>query len=94
MFSTARKLSALSFILAVINIAGMIMVTMYFVYERLDFHWMFAWLMYLVSITVIGLLLTISIRSFVQDSELESSSNSLQIKKLKERIEELEKVVK
>lgn len=94
MFSTARKLSALSFILAVINITGMIMVTMYFVNEGLVFHWFFAWLMYLVSITMIGLLLTISIRSFVQDSELESSSNSLQIKKLKERIEELEKVAK
>ena len=94
MFSSARKLAAFSFILAVVNIVGLIMVTMYFVGQRMPFHWMFAWLMYLISITVIGLLLTVSIRSFLQDSELESTSTSMQIKKLKERIEELEKVVK
>ena len=94
MFSTPRKLAALSFILAVINIVGLVMVTMYFIGQNMAFHWMFAWLMYLISITVIGVLLTVSIRSFVQDSELESSSTSLQIKKLKERIEELEKIVK
>jgi len=94
MFSTARKLSALSFILAVVNIVGLVMVTMYFIGQGLAFHWMFAWLMYLVSITVIGLLLTVSIRSFVQDSELESNSNAMQMKKMKERIEELERKLK
>ena len=94
MFSTPRKLAALSFILAVVNIVGLIMVTMYFVGQRMAFHWMFAWLMYLISITIIGVLLTVSIRSFVQDSELESTSTSAQIKKLKDRIEDLEKVVK
>ena len=94
MFSTARKLSALSFILVVANIVGLIMVAMYFVSLRMDFHWMFACLMYLITTTVIGLCLTISIRTFVQDSELESSSNATQIRKLKERIEELERHVK
>ena len=94
MFSTARKLSALSFILAVVNIVGLVMVAMYFIGQGMEFHWMFAWMMYLISITVIGLLLTVSIRSFVQDSELESNSNALQIKKLKERIDELERKLK
>ena len=94
MFSTARKLSALSFILVVANIVGLIMVAMYFVSLRMDFHWMFACLMYLITMTVIALCLTISIRTFVQDSELESSSNATQIRKLKERIEELERHVK
>ena len=94
MFSTARKLSALSFILAVINIVGLAMVTMYFIGQGMEFHWFFAWLMYLVSISVIGVLLTVGIRSFVQDSELESNSTALQIKKLKERIEDLERKLK
>lgn len=94
MFSTARKLGALSFILAVINIAGLVMVTLYFISQGLAFHWLFAWLMYLISITVIGVLLTVAIRTFVQDSELESNSNVLQLKKLKERIDELERNLK
>lgn len=94
MFSTARKLGALCFILAVTNIVGLIMVTIYFIDLGLAFSWMFAWLLYLISITAIGLLLTISIRSFVQDTELESNSTSIQIKALKDRIEELERIVK
>ena len=91
MFSTARKLGALSVILSVINVIGLIMVALYFIGQRMEFHWLFAWLMYLISITVLGVLLTVSIRSFVQDCELESNSTAIQIKKLKERIEELEK---
>ncbi len=94
MFSTARKLGALCFILAVANILGLIMVTIYFIDQGLGFGWMFAWMMYLITITVIGLLLTISIRSFVQDAELESNSTSIQIKNLKERITDLERIVK
>ena len=94
MFSTARKLGALCFILAVANIVGLIMVTMYFIGQGLGFSWMFAWLMYLITVTVMALLLTISVRSFVQDAELESSSTSIQIKNLKDRIAELEHIVK
>ena len=94
MFSTPRKLGALSFILAIVNIVGLVMVTMYFINQGMGFSWMFAWLMYLISITLISVLLTVGIRSFVEDSELESNSTALQIKKLTERIEELERIVK
>lgn len=90
MFSTARKLGVTCCILAAINIAGLAMVTLLLIGQGLPFSWIFAILMYLISITVIGLLLTLGIRSIVQDLELESESTALQIKKLKERMDELE----
>ena len=94
MFSTPRKLGVLCFILAVTNIVGLIMVTMCLIGQGVGFSVLFSWLLYLVTLTVIGLLLTISVRSFVQDSEFESSGTYAQIKKLKERIEELEHKLK
>ena len=97
MFSTSRKLSAISFIFSVANVIALIMVSLYFVQvdpEVLDFHWKFAWIMFLVCNTVIGVLLTVALRNFVQDSELESNSTAIHMKKLSNRIEELEKKLK
>lgn len=94
MFSTARKLGVTCCILAAINIAGLAMVTLLIVGQGLPFSWIFALLMYLISITVIGLLLTLGMRSIVQDSELETEGYAVQIKKLKERIDELEHKLK
>ena len=90
MFSTARKLGVTCCILTAINIAGLVMVALLVFGQGLPFSWIFALLMYLISVTVIGLLLTLGIRSIVQDSELESESTAIQIKKLRERIEVLE----
>lgn len=94
MFSTSRKLGAICFILAVVNIVGLVMLTLYFIGLNMSFATLFTCLLYVITCTTIGLLLTISVRSFVQDAELESSSTSAQISKLKERIEELEKLAK
>ena len=97
MFSTSRKLSAISFIFSVANVIALIMVSLYFIQvdpEVLDFHWKFAWIMFLICNTAIGLLLTIALRSFVQDSELEANSTTIHMKKLSSRIEELEKKLK
>jgi len=90
MFSTARKLGVTCCILAAINIAGLVMIALLIIGQGLPFSWIFAILMYLISITVIGLLVTLGIRSIVQDSELEAESTAVQIRKLKERIEALE----
>ena len=94
MYSSARKLTAISFILAALSILGLVMVTMFFIYLHLAFHWMFALLLYLISITLIGLLLTISLRSILQDMDVEYENQARQINKLKERIEDLELKVK
>lgn len=90
MFSTARKLGITCCILAAINIAGLAMIALLIIGQGLPFSWIFSILMYLISVTVIGLLLTLGIRSMVQDLELETENAALQIKKLRERIEALE----
>ena len=94
MYSTARKLSALSFILSVISIVGLIMVCMYFVFLHLEFHWFFALMMFLIAITAMCLFLTIALRNLLQDMEMDYDSNARQIKKLSDRIAELEKLMK
>ena len=94
MYSTARKLAGLSLILSVASIVGLVMVCMYFSFLRLEFHWFFALMMFLIAITGIGLFLTISIRSMLQDMEMDYDSNARQLKKLSDRITELEKLLK
>jgi hypothetical protein len=94
MYSTARKLAGLSMILSVVSILGLIMVSMYFSYLRLEFHWFFALMMFLIAITGICLFLTISIRNMLQDLEMDYDSNARQLKKLSDRITELEKILK
>lgn len=94
MYSTARKLAGLSLILSVVSIVGLVMVCMYFSFLRLEFHWFFALMMFLIAITGIGLFLTISIRNMLQDLEFEYDSNARQLKKLSDRITDLEKILK
>jgi hypothetical protein len=94
MYSTARKLAGLSMILSVVSILGLIMVSMYFSYLKLEFHWFFALMMFLIAITGICLFLTISIRNMLQDLEMDYDSNARQLKKLSDRITELEKILK
>ena len=94
MFSTARKLGVICCILAAFNIVGLVMLTMLFAGAGLSFTWIFSLLLYLITITTIGLLLTFGIRSMSQDSEMEVEATSIQIKKLKDRVEELEKKLK
>jgi len=94
MYSTARKLAGLCLILSVASIVGLVMVTMYFVYLNLEFHWFFALMMFLIAITAICLLVTIALRNLLQDLEMDYDSNSRQLKKLSDRIAELEKILK
>ena len=94
MYSTARILSALCIILSVISIVGLIMVCLYFLYLGLEFHWFFALMMFLIAITAICLFLTVAMRNMLQDMEMDYDSNARQIKKLSERIADLEKIMK
>ena len=94
MYSTARKLAGLSLILSVVSIVGLIMVCMYFSFLKIEFHWFFALMMFLIAITAICLFLTISIRNILQDMEFDYDSNAGQLKKLSDRIAELEKRLK
>ena len=91
MFSTPRKIGTIGFIIAIVNIMALLLVFLFFAGQRqMEFYWKFILLMYVITVTVINLLLVIALRAFVQDSELESSNNAVQVKKLRERIEALE----
>ena len=94
MYSTARKLAGLSLILSVVSIVGLVMVCMFFTFLNLEFQWFFTLMMFLISITGICLFLTISIRNMLQDMEFDYDSNASQLKKLSERITDLEKRLK
>lgn len=94
MFSSARKLGVVCCILAAFNILGLIMVTMLIIGAGLNFTWIFTILLYAITLTIIGLLLTFAIRGLAQDSELEAASTAAQIRKLTERIHELESKLK
>ena len=94
MYSAARKLAGLCLVLSVVSIVGLVMVSMYFTYLRLEFQWFFALMMFLIASTGINLFLTISMRNLLQDLELDSESNARQLKKLSDRITDLEKLLK
>ena len=94
MHSTARRLSVICFILSCISILGLIMLTLCFIYWGLAFEHIFTLMMYLIAMTVISLCLTISLRSLLQELEFDYDSNALQVKKLSDRISELERRVK
>lgn len=92
MYSNARKLTTISFILSVISIVGLIMVSLVFFYlPSLGFSEIFSLMMFTISLTFIGLLLTVSVRSIIQDMQMDYDSNAAMIKKLSERIDELER---
>ncbi len=94
MYSSARKLSILCFILSVANILGLIMVALVLIGYGLPFHELFTFLLYTITISITALLLTVAIRSTLQDMDMEYENQARQIQKLNERIEELEIKVK
>lgn len=94
MFSSARKFGAACVILTAINITGLIMAALILIGSELPFSWIIGLLIYLISGTALGLVLTLGLRSIAQDSETEAESSAILIKKLKTRIEELEKIQK
>ena len=92
MYSTARRLSVFCFIFAVINIVGLIMLGLLAMGNTgIPFYILFTAAMYIITTTLILLLSTLAIRSFVQDAEIDAESSAIQVKKLTDRIAELEK---
>ena len=89
MYSTARKLTAICFILSVISIVGLILICLLFKNWPLEFSEVFSLATFIISITGINLFLTIAIRSTLQDMQLDFESNVAQTRKLNERIEKL-----
>ena len=94
MYSTARKLSVLCIILVAVNIAGAVLTTLFLMGESLDFTQFLSIMIYLVTATALSLFLSIALRSMVQDMEIEVGNHNISIKKLTDRVKELETKVK
>lgn len=94
MYSTARKLSVLCIILVAVNIAGAVLTVLFLKGENVGFTNFISLMMYLITSTALTLFLSIAVRSMVQDMEIEVSNHNYSIKKLTDRIKELENKVK
>ena len=94
MYTTAKTLSVISIILVFINIAGTALTTLFLVSERLDFTQFISLMIYLISATAISLFMAFALRSILQDLEIEVSNHNHNVKKLSDRIKELEIKVK
>ena len=94
MYTTAKTLSVLTVIMAIINVVGTALTTLLLLSEHLNFTQFISAMIYLVSATAISIFLTFAIRSMLQDLEIEVNNHNHNVKKLSERIKELENKLK
>ena len=90
MFSTAKTISIFSIILAVINILGVVMLTLMLLTYDFGFSIEFCVVIYLLTATVSTLLVTLSLRSMCQDLLLNHESTSRKLRELENRCKVIE----
>ena len=91
MFSTANKLSVIGIILGVLNLIVAAMLLLYFRSAGLGFALTFCGIIYLVTTSVILMLLACGLRGAAQDMTLNDESYMSRITDLRKRVEYLEK---
>lgn len=94
MYSNARRLTLYCILLVILNIIGTTLTTLYILGLRLGYAPVVSLLLFVISNTVTLLAIIISIRSILQDMEIEVSDRNHNIKKLAERINKLENKAK
>lgn len=92
MYSTARKLSTVCAIFSAFNITGLVMLAILSMNlpKSVSFGVFFTCAIYAISTTVIAFLLTLAVRSFVQDANLDSENTAMRLKNLTDRVNVLE----
>jgi len=92
MYSTARKLSVLCIILVAVNIVGTILSVLVLFDHRLmlSFTNQISLLMCIIPTTALTLFLSMALRNIISDLEIEVSNHNSSVKKLSERVKELE----
>lgn len=93
MHSTTKGLSVISIILSVINALGTTMFFFYFSAEDLGFAMTFTCSIYLITSTVVSLILSVALFNLCKDLNFESEAKATQANKLSKRIKELENKV-
>lgn len=93
MYSTVKKISIFSIILAVINALATVLFFLYFFKSDLGFAMIFTCSVYLITATVGFLLISIALNSLYKDLNLEAEAKAAQANQLSKRIKELESKV-
>lgn len=94
MYSTARKLSLICMILVIFNVLGAVLTGLFLSTQRISFGEFFGMLLYLIPSTVLALLISLALRSLLQDLDIEISDRNNKIKTLTDRIAALENKMK
>ena len=92
MYSTARKLSVLCIILVAVNIVGTFLTALVLFDNRLmlSFTHQISIMMCMIPTTATSLFLSVALRNIVSDLEIEVSNHNSSVKKLAERVKELD----
>ena len=93
MYSTVKSLSVFSIILSVLNALATAMFFFYFSAEELGFAMTFTCTIYLVTSTVVSLLISAALFSLCKDLNLETEAKATQAHQLSKRIKDLENKV-
>ncbi len=94
MFSTSKSISIFSIILSVLNVLGVIVLTMMLLTFDLGFAIEFCISLYLFTSTLGTLLVTLSLRSMCQDLILNHESTSHKLRELEIRCKNIESKLK
>ncbi len=94
MFATAKTISIFSIILSVINVLGVLMLTLMLTTYDFGFSIEFCLIIYLITSTLGTLLVTLGVRSICQDSVMNHESTSRKIREIENRCKILENQIK
>ena len=94
MYTTAKRISVISIILAAFNILATFLFLLHFPDSGWSFAIIFMTGLFLVTASAMSIMMTIAMRSLTQDLELEYESSSKKLRELSKRMESLEKLHK
>ena len=89
MYTTARRLASISSILCAVNIMGLIMYILASAGLSENFTMNLAILMYMITTSLVLLLLSIGLRSLCQDLDFQYESQAKRFREIKENIHEI-----
>ena len=94
MYSAARKLSVFCIIVVIFNVLGAILTSLFLATQAISFGEYFAIILFIAPTTILTVLLSLGMRSLLQDLDIEVSDRNTKIKTLSDRITTLENKVK
>ena len=94
MYSTARKLSVLCIIVVIFNVLGALLTSLYLSTLPISFGEYLGIMLLIVPTTILTVLISLALRSLVQDLDIEISDRNKKIRDLIDRIASMENKMK